>query len=94
MTFKPMDTKVSATQSKPVAAERMTNMTTQTNVASLKPTSIRFTQTEMALLQQWVGALQDKTNKKITAAKLFRGLVHMQDGINQAKLIDSIQKNT
>lgn len=93
MTFKPVETKLTK-RPENITQERLTNMAVKTNVASAKPTSIRFTQNELMIIQDWLNQIQSKTNKNITLSKLMRGLVHMKDRIDHDELIDSIQKNT
>jgi len=97
--FQPKQTKIGsavATETataKTPATEKMTMMGSKTNIAeNIK--SIRLTDDELALLNNWISELQQRTNKKLSASKLIRGLLHMQDGINQSKLIDAIHKNT
>lgn len=58
------------------------------------PLTARLTDQEKQMLQQWVAELQKQTNKNLTAGKVLRGLIHMKDKINQAKLIQSILENT
>lgn len=65
------------------------NVTTGTS-----PTPIRLTPDERAELNLWVEELQELTKKKLTAAKLMRGLIHMRNSINNGKLIDAIKDIT
>ena len=73
----------------PVIAVKNRNTTSGSS-----PFTARLTLQEKQLLQQWVTELQKHTNKRLTASKVLRGLVHMQDKINRDKLIQSILEHT
>lgn len=64
------------------------------NTSGVSPLVIRITQNERQLLQDWLVELQQHTNKRLTGAKLVRGLIAMRAKINQKALIESIADNT
>ncbi len=64
------------------------------NTSGVSPLVIRITQNERQLLQDWLVELQQHTNKRLTGAKLVRGLIAMRAKINQKTLIESIADNT
>lgn len=47
-----------------------------------------------AELAVWISELQELTDKKITPAKLMRGLIEMRSDIPSDALIEAIQKVT
>ncbi|MGL4752304.1 MAG: hypothetical protein ACRCXB_07815 [Aeromonadaceae bacterium] len=76
-------------------SDKITTVGTRRNVTTgTSPTPIRLTPDERAELNLWVAELQELTQKKLTAAKLVRGLIHMRKGINAGKLIDAIKDIT
>lgn len=64
------------------------------NTSGVSPLVIRITQRERQLLQEWLIELQQHTNKRLTGAKLIRGMLSMKDSIKTDKLIDAILENT
>lgn len=75
--------------------DKITTVGSRRNVTTgTSPTPIRLTPDERAELNLWVAELQALTQKKLTAAKLIRGLIHMRKGINASKLIDAIKDIT
>lgn len=64
------------------------------NTTGSSPLTFRTTDQEKMLLQNWLAELQQHTNKRLTTAKLLRGLIHMQQQINPNKLLESILENT
>ena len=70
-------------------SDKITTVATGTS-----PTPIRLTPDERAELNLWVEELQQQTQKKLTAAKLMRGLIHMRKSINTGKLIEAIKDIT
>ena len=75
--------------------DRITTAGSRRNVTTgTSPTPIRLTPDERAELNLWVEELQGLTKKKLTAAKLMRGLIHMRKSINTGKLIEAIKDIT
>ena len=75
--------------------EPITTVGSRRNVTTgTAPTHIRLTPDERAELNLWVDELQRLTAKKLTAAKVFRGLLHMRKSINAGKLLDAIKDIT
>lgn len=75
--------------------DRITTVGSRRNVTTgTSPTPIRLTPDERAELNLWVEELQGLTKKKLTAAKLMRGLIHMRKSINTGKLIEAIKDIT
>lgn len=74
------------------AEEKITTVSTRRNVTTTtSPVPIRLTENDKAELSIWLEELQSMTNKKITTAKLMRGLIHMREKINDKKLIEAIK---
>lgn len=65
------------------------NVTTSTG-----PTPVRLTPHDKAEMAEWIDELQELTNKKLTPAKLFRGLIEMRNKIPSDELIDAIKEVT
>ncbi|ABO92590.1 hypothetical protein WH06_22780 [Aeromonas salmonicida subsp. salmonicida] len=75
--------------------DKITTVGSRRNVTTgTSPTPIRLTPDERAELNLWVEELQQQTQKKLTAAKLMRGLIHMRKSINTGKLIEAIKDIT
>ena len=75
--------------------DRITTVGSRRNVTTgTSPTPIRLTPDERAELNLWVQELQGLTKKKLTSAKLMRGLIHMRKSINTGKLIEAIKAIT
>ncbi|PJG58003.1 hypothetical protein [Aeromonas cavernicola] len=75
--------------------DRITTVGSRRNVTTgTSPTPIRLTPDERVELNLWVEELQGLTKKKLTAAKLMRGLIHMRKSINTGKLIEAIKDIT
>ncbi|WP_318479415.1 hypothetical protein [Photobacterium leiognathi] len=51
---------------------------------------MRLSDNDKAELNLWLEALSAQTGKKITSAKLLRGLTKMRDQVNEKKLIQAI----
>lgn len=64
------------------------------NTTGQSPVSLRLTEQEKFLLQQWTDEMQQLTQKRLSASKILRGLIHMKDGVNKKKLLDAILENT
>ncbi|MGK0270039.1 MAG: dsDNA-binding SOS-regulon protein [Cocleimonas sp.] len=74
------------------AEEKITTVSTRRNVTTTtSPVPIRLTENDKAELSIWLAELQSMTSKKITTAKLMRGLIHMREKINDKKLIEAIK---
>lgn len=72
--------------------EKITTVSTRRNVTTTtSPVPIRLTENDKAELSIWLEELQSMTSKKITAAKLMRGLIYMRGKINDKKLIEAIK---
>mgnify|MGYP000392107584 CR=1 FL=1 len=56
------------------------------------PLTLRMSLTDKQAIGDWVEALQDKTERKVSAAKLFRALVKYKENIDDDELIDLINK--
>lgn len=75
--------------------DKITTVGSRRNVTTgTSPTPIRLTPDERAELNLWVEELQQQTQKKLTSAKLMRGLLHMRKSINTGKLIEAIKDIT
>ena len=76
-------------------SDKITTVGSRRNVPTgTSPPPIRLTPDERAELNLWVEELQQQTQKKLTAAKLMRGLIHMRKSINTGKLIEAIKDIT
>lgn len=76
-------------------SDKITTVGTRRNVTTgISPTPVRLTPDERVQLNLWVEELQELTKKKLTGAKLVRGLIHMRKSINTGKLIDAIKDIT
>ncbi|EGQ8057351.1 hypothetical protein HPX47_004825 [Vibrio alginolyticus] len=62
--------------------------------SSVSPTTMRLPPKPKAELAVWISELQELTDKKITPAKLMRGLIEMRSDIPSDALIEAIQKVT
>tara|TARA_R110000868_G_scaffold411403_1_gene703734 strand:+ start:378 stop:683 length:306 start_codon:yes stop_codon:yes gene_type:complete len=75
--------------------EKITTVLTRRNITTgTSPMPLRLTENDRANLNLWLEALEAESGKKITAAKLFRGLINMKDKINTKVLIRSINDVT
>lgn len=64
------------------------------NTTGRSPFQARLTEQEWVIMQNLNNELQQLTNKRLSNAKVLRGLLHMSDKINKNKLIESILHNT
>ncbi|EKG9565895.1 hypothetical protein O5P60_004786 [Vibrio parahaemolyticus] len=62
--------------------------------SSVSPTTMRLPPKPKAELAIWISELQELTDKKITPAKLMRGLIEMRGEISSDALIEAIHKVT
>ena len=75
--------------------KKVTTVHSNNNVTtSTGPTTMRLPPKVKGELAEWLDALQAQTDKKLTPAKLFRGLIAMRANINDKKLLDSIKDVT
>ncbi|WP_394168022.1 hypothetical protein [Photobacterium piscicola] len=54
----------------------------------VSPLTLRLSLTDKQKVQDWVEEIQENTNRKISAAKLFRALTSMKDDIDNNKLLE------
>ena len=52
------------------------------------PLTLRLSLADKQKVQDWVEEIQDNTNRKMSAAKLFRALTSMKDDIDNNKLLE------
>jgi hypothetical protein len=75
--------------------EKITMVNTKRNVTTgSSPVPMRLTANDQAELQLWLTDLENNTGKKISPAKLMRGLIRMREKINEKKLIEAIKDAT
>ncbi|EDP98977.1 hypothetical protein [Shewanella benthica] len=75
-----------------VEPTKITTVATRRNVTTgTSPVPMRLTENDKAELTLWLDELQSISGKKITTAKLVRGLIHMRSKINDKKLIEAIK---
>lgn len=74
-----------------IKAEKITTVSTRHNVTTgTSPVPMRLSENNKAELTLWLEELSELTGKKITGAKLLRGLLKMRGKLNQKKLIQAI----
>ena len=72
-------------------ATKITTVSTRRNVTTgTSPIPIRLTENNKEDLNVWLESLSLDLNKKITAAKLFKGLIKMREQIDKEKLKEAI----
>lgn len=72
-------------------AEKITTVATRRNVTTgTSPIPMRLSDNDKAELNLWLEELSAHTGKKITSAKLLRGLIKMRAQVNEKKLIQAI----
>ena len=64
------------------------------NTTGVSPLVVRITQNERQILQDWLVDLQAHTNKRLTGAKLIRGLIAMRGRLKTKDIIEAITENT
>ena len=70
---------------------KITTVASKRNVTTgAKPVSIRLSENNQADLNLWLRALERQMGKKITAAKLLRGIIHMRAELDKEALINAI----
>jgi hypothetical protein len=72
---------------------RITTVGTKKNVTTgISPVPMRLSENDKAELNLWLAELSEQMGKKITGAKLLKGLINMKSNINIKKLISSINE--
>ncbi|HIF9455021.1 TPA: hypothetical protein ACX6SO_003755 [Photobacterium damselae] len=80
-----------AVEQTPIVKEKITTVGTKKNVTTgTSPVPMRLSENDKADLNLWLTELSEQTGKKITGAKLLRGLIKMRGKINNKKLIQAI----
>ena len=83
----------SETDTEPKKTDKITTVGTRRNVTTgTSPVPMRLPENDKAELAQWLEELSEVTGKKITGAKLLRGLIHMRGKLNQKALIQAINE--
>ncbi|WP_318479402.1 hypothetical protein [Photobacterium leiognathi] len=78
-------------EEQPKKAEKITTVATRRNVTTgTTPVPMRLSDNDKAEMNLWLEELSAQTGKKITSAKLLRGLIKMRSQINEKKLIQAI----
>ncbi|MGF1688406.1 hypothetical protein L4C36_17220 [Photobacterium japonica] len=78
-------------ETEPKKAEKITTVGTRRNVTTgTAPVPMRLPENDKAELALWLEELSEQTGKKITSAKLLRGLIKMRGQLNEKKLIQAI----
>ena len=78
-------------EEQPKKVEKITTVATRRNVTTgTSPVPMRLSENDKAELTLWLDELSEHTGKKITGAKLLRGLIKMRDQVNKKKLIQAI----
>ncbi|MEZ8094521.1 hypothetical protein ACED51_10545 [Photobacterium swingsii] len=73
--------------------EKITTVATRRNVTTgTSPVPMRLPENDKAELNLWLEELSEATGKKITGAKLLRGLIHMREKLNQKAIIKAINE--
>jgi hypothetical protein len=74
-------------ESKITTVKSRRNVTTGTS-----PIPIRLSENDKADLNLWLEELSETSGKKITMAKLIRGMVFMRKKVNTKKLLEAIKE--
>ena len=83
--------KLETTEEKPQQHDKITTVATRRNVTTgTSPVPMRLSANDKAELNLWLAELSEHTGKKITGAKLLRGLLKMRGQVNEKKLIQAI----
>jgi len=73
----------------------ITTVTSKRNTTTgTSPVPIRLTPTDKAEVDIWLNELSDLAGKKISLAKLVRGVTFMRDKIKNEKLLEAIKKSS
>lgn len=71
--------------------KKITTVATRRNVTTgTSPVPMRLTENNKADLNLWLEDLEQEMGKKISPAKLMRGLIHMHEDIDKKALINAI----
>lgn len=82
-------------QENPKQNNKITTVSTRRNITTgTSPMPLRLTDNDKAELNLWLEELEAVSGKKITAAKLFRGLISMRGKLNTKTLIRAINDAT
>ncbi len=85
--------KADSEEIQPEAEKKITTVATRRNVTTnTTPVPMRLTENDKADLNLWLSELSEETGKKITNAKLLRGLIRLRGKINQKSLIKAINE--
>lgn len=80
-------------EEQPQKSEKITTVATRRNVTTgTSPVPMRLPENDKAELNLWLEELSEATGKKITGAKLMRGLIRMRGKLNQKALIKAINE--
>ncbi|NQY63822.1 MAG: hypothetical protein HRT38_08790 [Alteromonadaceae bacterium] len=72
--------------------EKITTVSSKRNTTTgTSPIPIRLSPNDKANIDIWLNELSDLAGKRISLAKLIRGLVHIKNKINNDKLLDAIK---
>ena len=83
--------KLETGEEKPQQQDKITTVATRRNVTTgTSPIPMRLSANDKAELNLWLEELSERTGKKITSAKLLRGLLKMRGQVNEKKLIQAI----
>ncbi len=70
---------------------KITTVATRRNVTTnSKPIPVRLTENNKVDLNLWLAELEKDMGKKVTMAKLMRGLIHMHEDIDKKALMAAI----
>lgn len=72
---------------------KITTVATRRNVTTgTSPVPMRLPENDKAELALWLEELSEASGKKISGAKLLRGLIHMRGKLNEKALIKAINE--
>ncbi|MDF4819764.1 hypothetical protein P3547_19755 [Vibrio parahaemolyticus] len=74
--------------------EKITTVRANMTTTGVPKVTLRLTEAERSELTNWVSELEDEVGKKMSPAKIFRGLMKMRKSINTKKLINAINEAT
>ncbi|NQY33691.1 MAG: hypothetical protein HRU40_20975 [Saprospiraceae bacterium] len=75
--------------------EKITTVSSRRNTTTgTSPIPIRLSPNDKANIDIWLNELSDLAGKRISLAKLIRGLVHIKNKINNDKLLDAIKDSS
>lgn len=80
-------------EEQPQKNEKITTVATRRNVTTgTSPVPMRLPENDKAELNLWLEELSEATGKKITGAKLMRGLIRMRGKLNEKAIIKAINE--